>query len=153
MLNFLTIPAVALAILSSQPRSAQLHALGTIHPVRADSSTPAFLDSTEYRRLQVRMSRRFPALMWDAGVSGTVVMRFIVRPDGSIDRRTIRVVQSSDFESPFASVAETVVQPLRFHPATRDGVAVTSTVQAILTFANRGQQEAVFTTVAAESPG
>jgi len=153
MLNFLAIPAVALAILSSQPRSARLQTLGTVDPVRADSSTPALLDSAEYRRLQVRMRRTFPTLMWDAGVSGTVVMRFDVRPDGSVDPRTIRVLQSTDFNGLFAWAAEGAVRPLRFRPATRDGVAVTSTLEAILTFANHGQQEASFITVAAAAPG
>ena len=99
------------------------------------------------------MLRRFPTLMWDAEISGRVVMRFNVRPDGSVDGRTIRVLQSSDTAGLFAGVAEAVVQPLRFHPATRDGVAVTSTLEAILTFARRGHQEAVFIPVAAVSPG
>ena len=144
MLNFLKIPAAALAILSSHPASAQPRLLDTISFARADSVTPALLDSAEYARLQVRMRRAFPTLMWDAGMSGRVVMRFDVRPDGRVDPRTIRVLHSTDSAGLFAWAAEGAVRPLKFLPATRDGVAVTSTVEAILTFANHGRQEATF---------
>jgi TonB family protein len=144
MLNFLTIPAAVLAILSSHPASARPHPLRSISPVRADSGTPALLDSAEYRHLQVRMRRAYPPLFWDAGVTGRVVMRFDVRPDGTVDPRSIRVLQSTDFYGAFASAAERAVRPLRFHPATRDGVAVTATLETILTFGNPRPQEATF---------
>jgi protein TonB len=144
MMSFLMVPAAVLAILSSHTASAPPRPLDAVSPARADSATPALLDSAEYRHLQVRMRRAFPPLMWDAGVTGRVVMRFDVRPDGTVDPRSIRVLQSTDVEGAFASAAERAVRPLRFRPATRDGVAVTSTLVAILTFASHGRQEVTF---------
>jgi TonB family protein len=143
MLSFLAIPAAALPILAAHPAPAQSHTLG-INPIRADSGTPALLDSAEYRRLQVRMRRAFPPLFWDAGVTGRVLIRFDVRADGTVNPRTIRVLQSTDFNGAFASAAERAVRPLRFSPATRDGVAVSSTLEATLTFGNPRPQEATF---------
>jgi TonB family protein len=147
MPSFLTLPTGALAILLSLAGHSQSPHPGAVSSVRADSVTAAVLDSAAYGRLQARMRRAYPPLFWDAGVSGRVIMRFVVRADGTVDPRTVRVLYSTDPGGYFASAAERVVRPLRFRPATRDGTAVPAALEATLNFVPRGKQEASFRAV------
>ena len=147
MLNFLTVPAGALAILVSLAGSPRSPLPRPASFVRADSVTPALLDSAEYTRLRARMRREYPTLMWDAGVSGEVLVRFVVGADGTVDPRTVVVLRSTDYSGLFVTAAQRALRPVRFHAATRDGVAVPATLEATFTFRLLEQQRASFLTV------
>jgi TonB family protein len=144
MLNFLAAPAGALAMLVCLAGSPLPPLPGTVGVVRADSVMPAALDDAEYARLRARMQREYPGLMRDARVNGEVVLRFVVRADGTVDRLSVAVLRSSDDGGLFASAARQALQPLRFYPATRDGVAVPATLEATFNFVVDGRQEATF---------
>jgi protein TonB len=90
------------------------------------------------------MQQEYPGLMRDAGINGEVVVRFVVRADGTVDPRTVAVLRSTDEADLFATAARRVLRRLRFHPATRDGVAVPATLEATFNFVIQGQQRATF---------
>lgn len=61
------------------------------------------------------LERNYPPLLRDAGVGGTVTLKFRVNEDGRVDAATIEVV-SSDNEQ-FSESAKKVVERMRFRPA------------------------------------
>ncbi|HEX8361794.1 MAG TPA: TonB family protein [Longimicrobium sp.] len=61
------------------------------------------------------LERNYPPLLRDAGVGGTVTLKFRVNEDGRVDASTIEVV-SSDNEQ-FSDAAKKVVERMRFRPA------------------------------------
>ncbi len=61
------------------------------------------------------LERNYPPLLRDAGVGGTVQLKFRVNEDGRVDASTIEVV-SSDNEQ-FSEAAKKVVERMRFRPA------------------------------------
>lgn len=63
--------------------------------------------------------RRYPPDLRDAGVSGSVLLRFRVLEDGRVEAETARVIHSS--HSAFEPAALSVLQVMRFRPAVRNG--------------------------------
>jgi protein TonB len=61
------------------------------------------------------LERNYPPLLRDAGVGGTVQLRFRVNEDGRVDASSIEVV-STDNEQ-FSEAAKKVVERMRFRPA------------------------------------
>lgn len=71
----------------------------------------------ELRNLsQVRsyMERNYPRSMQDAGIGGTVELQFVVEADGTVDGRTVKVLQASHQQ--FETVSRQVVERFRFRP-------------------------------------
>lgn len=65
------------------------------------------------------MSREYPPLQRDSGVSGTVEIRFRVMQSGAVDSASMQVVRST--HPAFAAAALRVAQRLRFRPARVNG--------------------------------
>ncbi|HYW31142.1 MAG TPA: M56 family metallopeptidase [Gemmatimonas sp.] len=81
----------------------------------------------------------YPKALRDAGVQGTVIARFVVRADGSVDTASIQTLQSDhkDFET---SVREALAG-MRFLAATVGGKTVPQFVQQPFQFALNGAKE------------
>lgn len=96
--------------------------------VGQDPQPAGVQDAGERPRLASRgdalteMREAFPRLLRDAGVSGETVATFLVLPDGSVSRGSIRVerVTAEDFRAP----TRQVVARLRFVPSERGQRAV-----------------------------
>lgn len=74
---------------------------------------PQALNLSEFQR---QMERNYPPLLRDAGVGGTVQVRFRVLEDGAVDATSITVVSSSHEQ--FNEATDRSVRRLRFRPAT-----------------------------------
>jgi TonB family protein len=74
------------------------------------------------RELVQAMRSSYPPLLRDAGVGGSVQVRFRIREDGTVDRASMDVQTATNDE--FARAARTVVPRIRFRPGTREGKAV-----------------------------
>jgi len=68
------------------------------------------------------LSRAYPPLLRDAGQGGTVVLRFRVVADGTVDTATVQAISAT--HPGFAEAARRVALAMRFHPAHLNGVAV-----------------------------
>ena len=64
----------------------------------------------------------YPAALLDRGVGGTVQLEFVVRPDGSVDPASIKVVSSS--VEALGAAARDVARRLEFTAPKVDGDAV-----------------------------
>ena len=63
--------------------------------------------------------RSYPPALRDAGVSGSVLLRFRVLEDGRVEAQTARVIRSTHPD--FTPAALSVLQAMRFRPAVRNG--------------------------------
>lgn len=81
------------------------------------------------------LRRRFPVGLRDAGVSGEVVLRIRVQPDGRVDAGSVRVISASDVR--FVPAAAGAVEILRFRPARRNGRVVSAWVTLPIQFTTR----------------
>jgi protein TonB len=72
-----------------------------------------------------------------AKIQGTVEMEAVVRADGTIDPRSIRIVRSLDSTFGLDREATEAVKQWRFSPALRKGQAVASLVTLELVFTLR----------------
>ncbi len=69
-----------------------------------------------------QISRNYPPLLRDAGVTGTVQLRFRVNQDGRVDAESIQVENAS--HEAFGDAAKKVVERMRFRPAKVGGKSV-----------------------------
>jgi TonB family protein len=76
--------------------------------------------------------RNYPPLLRDAGVTGTVTLRFRVAPGGSVDPECISVENTT--HEAFGEPAQRIVQRMRFRPARVAGEAVPVWLTLPLTF-------------------
>jgi protein TonB len=67
------------------------------------------------QQVQAALARNYPPLLRDAGVSGQVVVRMRVQPDGTVDPQSITVEQST--HDAFSTAAVRVAEIMRFRPA------------------------------------
>jgi protein TonB len=77
---------------------------------------------TNVAELQRQLERNYPPLLRDAGVTGTVQVRFRVLEDGRVDAESIQVTNSSHEQ--FNDPTIRSVQRLRFRPAKVNNRAV-----------------------------
>ena len=78
------------------------------------------------------VERNYPPLLRDAGVGGTVVLKFQVNEDGTVAASTIEVVSSENEQ--FSDVAKKAVERMRFRPAKVNDRAVKVLVTLPITF-------------------
>lgn len=78
------------------------------------------------------MSRHYPSLLRDAGVTGTVMLSVCIAADGSVEPGSI-TVQTSTHEA-FATSAIQAVGRMRFRPATLHGVPTRRCVTVPVTY-------------------
>jgi TonB family protein len=78
------------------------------------------------------LERNYPPLLRDAGVGGTVTLRFEIRESGYVDPATIEVAESDNDQ--FSEAAIEVVRRMRFSPAVVNGVAVRVRADLPITF-------------------
>lgn len=123
---------VAAAVLAITPA-----ALGAQEP-SADAETygasavdllPRIADPEE---AAAELEAAYPPELREAGVSGTVVLRFRLLPTGRVDAPSVRVAHSTDPR--FAGAAADVARRLRFVPARLHGRPVRVWVELPLQF-------------------
>ena len=60
------------------------------------------------------MQRLYPRMLQDAGIGGRVVLEFVIEADGTVDKNSVKVVESSHEQ--FGDVSTQVVERFRFRP-------------------------------------
>jgi periplasmic protein TonB len=105
------------------PRSARVYVLSEV------DETP---DLVNRDRIPEYIRRYYPRLLHDAGVEGTVSVRFVVGVDGRPEPSTIQVVSSS--HDHFNSPGERVAAAMRFSPAKVAGTPVRVAVTMPISF-------------------
>ena len=60
------------------------------------------------------MERLYPRLLQDAGVGGTVVSQFVIEADGTVNMRTLKVLESSNAQ--LTDATKLAVERFRFRP-------------------------------------
>jgi len=115
-------------------------------PGPADRSNPSapVLDIAQVDAPPARLSSpplRYPPLLRDAGISGQVVVEFVVSADGTVDSASVVVVSSDHlaFERP----AVDLIKGSRFRPATIGGRATAVRIRQPISFSVVKQGEAV----------
>jgi protein TonB len=74
------------------------------------------------REVQRTLQRLYPQPLRDSGVTGTVVLRFVIDTDGRVEPSTIQVVSTTHPE--FGDAAIEAAKRLRFEPAKVNGKSV-----------------------------
>lgn len=93
------------------------------------SRAPALLNRDEVTR---SISRVYPPLLRDSGVTGEVELWMVVETDGTVAPGQVEVVNAS--HPLFGEAAASVVPAMRFRPAALDGVPVRTRVTLPVTF-------------------
>jgi bla regulator protein blaR1 len=82
------------------------------------------------------MERLYPRLLQDAGIGGTVVMEFVIEPDGTVDMNSAKVLESSNDQLSQASMK--AIERFRFRPGRYNGENVRVLVQMPITWQAAG---------------
>ena len=85
----------------------------TVYDTSAVDTRPAYVSG---------QTPSFPKGLREAGVTGDVLVEFVVNADGRVEWSSVRVVEYSDRE--LADSAVVAIQTMHFCPATRHGVPV-----------------------------
>lgn len=126
-LAMMTMPSLAAA--QARPRTIQSTAAGSI------------ARDSVYSELQVEQPAEpvadnklpdFPLALRQAGIEGNVVAQFVVRPDGTVDRTSVRIMSSS--HPGFVDPVRDAIPALRYQPARIHGRAVSQLVQQPFVF-------------------
>jgi protein TonB len=83
-------------------------------------------------QVKYALSRNYPPLLRDAGVSGSVTVQFRITRTGEVDPATIKVLQST--HEAFSDAAVRVVMQMRFSPAWHGGSPVPVWITLPVTF-------------------
>ena len=102
---------------------------GFAYEVAVLDSQPALANTTDVQRALVR---QYPRLLLDAGISGTVRMRFVIEPDGTVDESSLQVVSATNDQ--FRTAAANLVEMMRFRPGVYRGAAVRVLIDLPITF-------------------
>lgn len=86
------------------------------YELSAVEEMPRVTNASDFQR---QLSRNYPALLRDAGVQGTVQVRFRVNEDGRVDSESITITSSSHEQFNDATIR--AVRTLRFRPARVNG--------------------------------
>ncbi|HYH82104.1 MAG TPA: energy transducer TonB [Longimicrobium sp.] len=100
------------------------------YELSAVEAAPRLLNRDEVRR---QITRLYPREMRRQRTGGTVVLRFVVLRDGTVDPLRVRVESASHVA--FVGPAASVVPLMRFSPATVDGQPVNVWVAIPINFA------------------
>ena len=95
------------------------HDLDPAYELSAVDERPEILNRSEFAR---RMRRNYPPLLRDAGVTGTVQVRFRVLANGQVGERDIAVTNSTHEQ--FNAPSSASIRSLRFRPAMLAGEPV-----------------------------
>lgn len=87
-------------------------------------SAPALINERDAQRA---MTRFFPRLLLDAGISGSVVVRFVIEADGSVNGETVEVLSASHEQ--FAAASRRAIEAFRFRPGRYGGRDVRVLIQ------------------------
>jgi bla regulator protein BlaR1 len=68
------------------------------------------------------MERLYPRQLQDAGIGGTVSTQFVIRPDGTVDMSTVKVLKSSNDQLTTPSIE--TIESFKFSPGTYRGAPV-----------------------------
>jgi periplasmic protein TonB len=82
------------------------------------------------------MERLYPRLLQDAGIGGTVVMQFVIEPDGTVDMSSAKVLESSNEQLSEASMK--AIERFRFRPGRYKGENVRVLIQMPITWQPAG---------------
>jgi TonB family protein len=82
------------------------------------------------------MERLYPRLLQDAGIGGTVVMQFVIEPDGTVDMSSAKVLESSNNQLSEASIK--AIERFRFRPGRYKGENVRVLIQMPITWQPAG---------------
>ena len=82
------------------------------------------------------MERLYPRLLQDAGIGGTVVMQFVIEPDGTVDMSSAKVLESSNDQLSEASMK--AIERFRFRPGRYKGENVRVLIQMPITWQAAG---------------
>ncbi|HEV7587830.1 MAG TPA: energy transducer TonB [Longimicrobium sp.] len=91
--------------------------------------------------VQRALSRAYPPLLRDDGRSGTVVIRFRVLTDGTVDPATVEVVSTT--HAGFSAAAFRVALTMRFRPARFNGTPIPVWISVPVTFFTMGPEPEV----------
>lgn len=75
---------------------------------------------------------KYPEQLRSANISGTVMMRFVVGPNGRVEMNTVQVLDSPHEQ--FTSAVKDALRNMRFHPAEVRGTKVRQLVEQSFTF-------------------
>jgi TonB family protein len=78
------------------------------------------------------IARHYPSKLRRNGVTGMVVLRFVIQPDGTVDPRSIGV--EAPAHPGFVTAASSVARGMRFRPAMKDGHPVRTWVTLPIVF-------------------
>ena len=82
------------------------------------------------------MERLYPRILQDAGIGGTVVMQFVIEPDGTVDMSSVKVIDSPHEQLSDASIK--AVERFRFRPGRYKGENVRVLIQMPITWQPAG---------------
>ena len=82
------------------------------------------------------MERLYPRILQDAGIGGTVIMQFVIEPDGSVDMSSVKVIDSPHEQLSDASIK--AVERFRFRPGRYKGENVRVLIQMPITWQPAG---------------
>ncbi|HLL82783.1 MAG TPA: TonB family protein [Longimicrobium sp.] len=102
---------------------------GRIYDITDIEDPPRLSNSAVVQRA---LERNYPPLLRDAGVGGTVNLRFVIRDDGSVDPASVEVLESDNAQ--FSQAAIVVVERMRFIPGMVNDRPVHTSVQLPITF-------------------
>lgn len=97
---------------------------GFAYQVEELDELPRLVNGSDVSRA---MTRLYPRLLLQAGISGTTMLRFVIQPDGSVDMASIVVVSTSNED--FANASRQAVETFRFQPGMFRGEAVRTLIQ------------------------
>ena len=83
------------------------------------TSLPKLRNAQEVQRLTERL---YPSLLRESGVTGTVVLRFVIDTDGTVNPATVEIVSAT--HEGFENAAIEAAKKLRFIPAQVNGTPV-----------------------------
>ena len=75
---------------------------------------------------------RYPQVLREAGITGSVTLAFIIDPEGRVEEQGMEVLSSS--HPGFVAAATETIRASRFHPAKSHGEAVRVRVRQTVTF-------------------
>ena len=126
----------ALACTAAAPLAAQVRrppgTLPPVAPTRPESTYYGFQVDTLAEPDPATLVPTYPATLKAQGVSGLVVVRFVVDTAGRVDMRTFRVLSSDD--TAFTRAVRATVARAEFLPALLDGRKVRQVVEQPFTF-------------------
>lgn len=78
-------------------------------------------------QVQRAMTRLYPRLLLQSGISGSVTLRFVVEPNGTVDTSSIQVIDATNEQ--FAAASKAAIEEFRFDPGKYQGESVRVLIQ------------------------